>query len=138
MNKKRLTWEQYALAIANAAKLRSEDPWIKVGACALRHDHSVAATGYNGAPAGVEIAWADRDKRRQDVVHAERNCLNYVIPGECYLLACTLLPCSDCLKEVAIKGIKQVVFKDMYTTDKVVAEKSFDTAKKYGIVLTQL
>jgi dCMP deaminase len=136
-NMTRLSWEQYALAIAEAAKLRSEDPWVQVGACALRYDHTVAATGYNGALAGVTIDWSDRDKRREDVVHAERNCLNYVSPGECELLVCTLMPCLECLTQIALKKIPRVMFKDVYTTDPSSAEKVFAKAKKVGIMIHQ-
>ena len=133
----RLTWEQYALAIAEAAKLRSEDPYMQVGACALRHDHTVAATGYNGALSGVKIDWSDRDKRRAHVIHAERNCLNYVRPGECELLVCTLLPCPECLTEIALKRIPRVMYKDEYSTDPAMAVKSYSKAEQAGIVLKQ-
>lgn len=78
----RLTWAEYALAMADVARLRSEDPYVKVGACVLRHDHSVAGVGYNGAPPGVEIDWSDRDERRKRVIHAETNALRYVSPGK--------------------------------------------------------
>ena len=133
----RLTWEQYALAIAEAAKLRSEDPYIQVGACALRYDHSVAGTGYNGALPGITIDWSDRDRRRAHVIHAEKNCLKYIREGECELLVCTLLPCPDCLEAISKMKILRVMFKDIYTTDPNVAKASFSCAVKYGIKLTQ-
>lgn len=38
----RLTWEEYTLALTEAAKLRSGDLYQQVGACALRYDHAVA------------------------------------------------------------------------------------------------
>jgi len=57
------------MKLAFVASERSEDPYLKVGACALRADNSIAGIGYNGAPSGVEIDWSDRDDRRQRVVH---------------------------------------------------------------------
>ena len=60
----RLDWQEYALELARVASLRSEDPFMKVGACVLRHDNSVAGLGYNGAPPGIEINWENRDERR--------------------------------------------------------------------------
>tara|TARA_R110002110_G_scaffold402306_2_gene619541 strand:- start:141 stop:542 length:402 start_codon:yes stop_codon:yes gene_type:complete len=113
----RLDWESYALNLAKVASLRSEDPFIKVGACALRHDNSVASLGYNGAPPKIDINWMDRDERRKRVVHAEVNALRYVKPEECKLLACTLLPCNDCLKLIASYGIKEVIYIDEYEGD---------------------
>ena len=134
----RPSWEQYALTLAYAARLRSEDPYGQVGAVTLRHDHSTASTGFNGAPPGINIDWSDRSKRRPYVIHAERNACNYIKPGECYLIASTLLPCPDCLKEISIKGIKEVVYSEVYTTDPAVTQQSYDTAKLYGIKLTHI
>ena len=38
----RLSWEEYAIGLAEAASLRSEDPYVKVGAAVFRDDWSVA------------------------------------------------------------------------------------------------
>jgi len=130
----RLDWEEYALELARVASLRSEDPFMKVGACVLRHDNSVAGLGYNGAPPGIEINWENRDQRRKRVVHAEVNALRYVKPGECKLLACNLLPCNECLKMIASYGTKKVVFSNIYYLDK----SSLDLAKEFKIELIQL
>jgi len=127
----RPSWIEYALKIANVAALRSEDPFQQVGACLLRHDNSVAGVGYNGAPAGIEIDWQNRDQRRVRVIHAEVNALRYTEPGECYLLASTLLPCNDCLKSIATYGIKHVAFNEVYNRDK----SSLIMAKEFGITL---
>ena len=131
---KRLDWEEYALELARVASLRSEDPFMKVGACVLRNDNSVAGVGYNGAPPGIEINWENRDERRRRVVHAEVNALRYVKPGEGELLACILLPCNDCLKMIASYGIKKVIFSDIYELDK----SSLSLAREFKIQLIQL
>ena len=127
----RLTWKAYALKLAIVASERSEDPFMKVGACLLRHDNSVAGLGYNGAPSGVKLDWQKRDHRRVRVVHAEVNALRYTQPGECYLLACTHIPCNDCIKTIAAYGIKEVVFNDIYVRDM----SSLDIAKEFDIKL---
>ena len=113
----RLTWVQYALKLAAVAAERSEDPFLKVGACLLRHDKSVAGLGYNGAPSNVELNWENRDHRRVRVIHAETNAWRYITPGECELLACTHLPCNECLRNIAAYGIKKVAFNDIYNRD---------------------
>lgn len=130
----RPSWEKYALMLANTAAVRSEDPYIKVGACALRHDKSVAALGYNGAPRGVQIDWANRDERRKRVVHAEINCLSYCKPGEIEILATTLLPCSSCITTIASYGIKKVVYGEIYARD----DSALSLAKEFGIELLQI
>lgn len=109
---RRATWDEYAIGLAVAAAVRSEDPYVRVGAVVLRTDHSVAALGYNGAPPGVEINWSDRDARRQRVIHAETNALRYLRPGEGYLIAVTLMPCVECLKLARAHGIHEVRYKD--------------------------
>lgn len=111
---KRPNWDEYALLLAQTARLRSEDPWRKCGAAALRYDNSTAATGYNGTLPGLNLDWSDRPARQKFALHAERNCLNYVQPGECRLLATSYMPCAECLKEIAIKRIPRVVYAEEY------------------------
>ena len=113
----RLSWEEYAIGLAGAASLRSEDPYVKVGAVVLRKDWSVAGVGYNGAPAGIEINWSNRDDRRRRVIHAEINALRYVQPQEGHILACTLLPCSACVQTIAAHGIENILYKEVYEVD---------------------
>lgn len=130
----RLSWQEYALSIACAAAHRSEDPFQKVGACALRHDKSVAGVGYNGAPSGIELDWSDREARRPKVIHAEINCLKYCQPNQVSILACTLLPCRSCLQVAAAYKVKEVVFKDIYDKD----DMTLSLAKEFGIELTRI
>lgn len=128
-----MNWNEYALKIASVVAEKSKDPWKKVGAVLLRHDNSIASVGYNGFPAGFAEDWSDRDERRKFVVHAEQNAFRYVHPGECRLLACTLLPCGNCLRMAAAYGIKEVVFKEVYNFD----SSSLDIAEKLGVKLMQ-
>jgi dCMP deaminase len=123
-----------AAAVAETAKLRSEDFYIQVGACALRFDHSVAALGYNGAPPGIDIDWSNRDERRKRVLHAEWNCLKNCKPGEIWLLATSISPCSECVKQIAAYGIKKVVYRAEYERDSF----AFELAKEFSIELTKI
>lgn len=130
----RVTWEEYALALALVAASRSEDPYRKVGSCVLRHDKSVAGIGYNGAPPGINIDWTDRDDRRKRVIHAEVNALRYIRPDEGWLIAVTLLPCRSCLQMIASYGIKKIVYHDVYEEDEV----ALQLAEEWGIELIQM
>lgn len=134
MTKARVTWEAYCLNLAKTAKERSEDPYQKTGACALRYDNSVAGIGYNGAPSGIEIDWSDRDERRKRVIHAEINCLSYCKPGEVRLLACNLLPCRHCMQTIGAYKIPAVVYEQDYDKDNF----SLTLAKDFGIDLIKL
>lgn len=107
-------WKEYALLLAETAAVRSEDPWLKVGAVVLRRDNSVAGVGYNGAPSGVSIDWVDRDGRRPFVIHAEVNALRFTTPIDTRggLLATTHRPCAACMPLIAAHGITTIVYRD--------------------------
>lgn len=135
--KQRLSWKEYALRLAQTASLRSEDPFEKVGACALDYSNRVIAVAYNGLAPGVNADrefWLDRDRRRPYIVHAEANALSLIKRGECCILACTLLPCSCCATMISAYGIKCVVYKDIYKRD----TKALDIFKFNNICCEQL
>ena len=137
MSSGRLTWEEYALSLANVAALRSEDPWYRVGACALDSNNKVLSLGDNGlaqnkdAPANF---WDDRDARRPYMIHAEANCLSLLKAGECKVLAVTLLPCSCCATMIAAYKIPNVIYADTYELD----EKALEIFNFYDIKYRQL
>lgn len=134
--RKRLSWPKTALNLAlNVAYYRSEDPYVQVGAVAIKNDDSVVL-GYNGAPSGVEIDWSNRDDRRKRVIHAEANVLNFVKPNEVKFLATTHLPCPECLKIISQKKINLVYYRgelEGYPND-----FSFQLAEEFKIKLIKL
>ena len=116
----RISWEEYALSIAQTASSRSEDRYVKVGACALNSERMVVSVGYNGLASGKDVSydfWRNRDHRRKFMIHAEVNCLSLFKKGEAEMLATTLLPCSSCATLIASYGISKVVYKDVYERD---------------------
>ena len=121
----RISWEQYALNIAQTASSRSEDHYVKVGACALNSQQMVVSVGYNGLASGKDVSydfWRNRDYRRKFMIHAEVNCLSLFKKGEAEMLATTLLPCSSCATLIASYGISKVVYKDVYERDEQALE----------------
>ena len=135
-SRNRLDWPQTALKLAySIAESRSQDPYVQVGAAAIKFDKSILL-GYNGAPAGVEIDWSDRDHRRKRVLHAEANVLNFCKPGEVELLVCTHLPCPECLKTIAQKSIGAVYYDRVL--DGYDNELSFTLAAEFGIKLNKI
>lgn len=133
-NNYRISWEEYALKLAFVAAERSIDPWLKVGCCLLRHDNSIAGLGYNGEPAGMTIDWTNRDERRKRVIHAETNATRYIKPGEVYLSATTIAPCSNCVKILKSYGITKIVYKDVYKEDTF----GLELAKEFKMELVKL
>lgn len=134
---KKISWEEYALHLAHCASLRSEDPFIKVGACALSYDNRVLGVSYNGLQSGKKVSkkfWKDRDERRHYMIHAETNLLSLFKRNECKILACTLLPCENCAKMIAAWNIPSVVYLEEYN----LAPKTKDIFKFYNIKLKQI
>lgn len=133
----RIDWKEYALRLADVAKLRSEDPYMQVGACALSKDNRVLGCAYNGLATGKVVDpsfWNDRDLRRPFMIHAETNLLSLCKQGEVKLVASTLLPCTSCAQALAAYGVEEVVFNEIYQRD-VKALEIFDF---YKIKLTQI
>lgn len=134
----RIDWYDYAIELAYVAAKRSEDPYQKVGSVALRHDHTLIGTGYNGPPSGIDIEWDNREERRNFVIHSEINCLNNVKPNEAKFLAVTLSPCVDCLKTIAVKKIPLVIYSEIYTTDSETYKKTLKVAEIFKIKLLHI
>lgn len=128
----RVSWEAYALYLANCAALRSEDAYHKVGACALSYDNRVLGVAYNGLKAGKNPPkrfWDDRDKRRPFMIHAETNLLSLFKRDECRVLAVTLKPCASCARQICAWNIPLVVYGDNYDLDGNEADEIFDFYK---------
>lgn len=128
----RVSWQEYALHLAECASLRSEDPFQKVGACALSKDNRVLGVAYNGLQSGKKVNedfWKDRDYRRPYMLHAETNLLSLFKRNECRILACTLLPCDNCARMIAAWNIPEVIYREEYKF----ADKTKDIFKFYNI-----
>jgi dCMP deaminase len=135
--KQRIDWDTYALKLAEVAALRSEDPFVQVGASALDKDNRVLGVAYNGlAPGKIvsDVFWSDRDGRRPYILHAETNLLSMFKRNEAHTIACTLMPCSSCATHIVAHGVKRVIYKDVYTKD----QKSLDIFKFYGIEVKRI
>lgn len=133
----RPSWDEYALDLASVAATRSEDPFQKVGACALDHNNRVIGVAYNGLASGKTPPsdfWQDRDARRPFVIHAECNLLSLIKRGECKTVACTLLPCASCAVSIAAHGVERVVFREIYQRD----TRAFKIFEFYDIECKQI
>jgi dCMP deaminase len=133
--RRRPTWQGYAILIAWAARSRSEDPHVKVGACVLRKDGSVAGTGYNGVPPGIRVDLTDNARRRAMMTHAEVNALRYTTPKDVTggLMATTRFPCMDCVKQAASYGLKSIAYTEPATPTSVNMEEVRELGRNLGV-----
>ncbi|MEM6911374.1 MAG: deoxycytidylate deaminase [Verrucomicrobiota bacterium] len=132
----RLSIPAYAMALAQVACLRSEDPFRKVGAAALDHANRVIGTAYNGLAPGFEVSegfWDDRDQRRKYMLHAEVNLCSLFKRGDARLIAVTTKPCTSCMQMICAYGVKEVYYRDEYGVS-----EADDLAALYGVTLQQI
>lgn len=102
----------------------SKDNSVKCGAVIVRQDNSIASTGYNGFPRGVDDTIKERYERPIKYLfteHAERNAIynshenlkDYSI--FIYTHPQKLSVCSDCARAIIQSGISDVYLQSIDT-----------------------
>ncbi len=143
MKKKRPSWDKYFLEIARIVSKRSTCLRRQVGAIIVK-DKRILATGYNGAPTGIEHCETAGCLRKDLKIpsgqrhelcrglHAEQNALiqaaRYGINVAEGILYCTNHPCIICSKMLINAGIKDIVILSGYPD-----QMSQDFLKQAGI-----
>lgn len=125
----RPSWDSYFLEIASVIAGRSTCLRRQVGAVLVK-DKRLLATGYNGAPTGLEHCLETGCLRQEKNIpsgerhelcrglHAEQNAIiqaalhGVSIKGAD--LYCTHHPCSLCAKMLINAGIKRIILKEGY------------------------
>lgn len=115
-----------ALAEAEKVAKNSPDPYRKVGAVILDSDGYIISNGWNDCPEKFkedESFWADKEKRKPYMIHAEIMALIKTVTFKDDILVVTLKPCHNCILAIASAGIKEVWYKEeksnMELTDKI-------------------
>lgn len=135
-----ISWDEYFMAVARLAGLRSKDPNSQVGSCIVSTDNKILSMGYNGFPLGCsddEYPWAREGDPLETkyiyVTHSELNAiLNYrggSLQGA--KLYVSLFPCNECAKAIIQSGIRTVIYdSDKYdgTDANIVAKRMFQSA----------
>jgi len=143
----RLSWDEYFMEITKLVARRSTCIRRQVGAILVK-SRKILATGYNGAPAGLDHC-IDVGCLRQELnvpsgerhelcrgLHAEQNAIiqaafhGVSIRGA--TVYCTNLPCSICIKMIINAGIKNVVYLDGYADG-----LSLELIQRSGVKLTK-
>ncbi len=131
-NQDRPGWDEYFMMITKVVATRSTCIRRRVGAVIVK-DRQILATGYNGAPKGVEHC-VDRGCLRDSLsipsgqrhelcrgLHAEQNAIIQaafngvsIAGGSIYI---TNQPCYICAKMIVNAGLKRVVYSGKYPDD---------------------
>ena len=109
----RPSFPEWALGLAEAASVRSEDPYVQVGSVVVGYDWTVLGIGYNGLPPKVDMPeswWDDRDGRRPFMIHAEQNALRTVTTthADGLQVVSTHIPCATCMSLLGSYRVSRV------------------------------
>lgn len=109
-------WNARFLLLAEHIAGWSKDPSTKVGAVIVRSNRTIAATGFNGFPAGEDDSpelYADRVYKYAHVVHAEVNALSFLSEEDRKSKGLTLYSsfpvCPACLRKIGEAGVLRVI-----------------------------
>ncbi len=130
-----ISWDEYFMAVAKLAGMRSKDPNSQVGSCIVSADNKILSIGYNGFPRGCsdeDFPWAREGEdplktKYIYVTHSELNAILNFRGGtlEGAKIYVSLFPCNECAKAIIQAGIKKVIYDcDKYSgTPGVIASK---------------
>jgi dCMP deaminase len=130
---KRPTWDQYFMTITRQVAERSTCPRAKVGAVIVR-DRNILATGYNGAPAGLQhctdvgcLIYESRapggelESNCYRSIHAEINAITQAAKNGAAIaeadIYVTHSPCIQCFKVLVNTGVRRVFYERPYKLD---------------------
>jgi dCMP deaminase len=144
----RPSWEDYFLKITELVASRSTCLRRKVGAILVR-DRRILATGYNGAPAGLnhclEVGCLRADRgvpagQRHELcraIHAEQNAIiqaaRHGVSPVGATLYCTHQPCVICTKMLINSGVCRIIYLEGYPD-----ELSMELLEEAGVELVKV
>ena len=138
-----ISWDEYFMAIAKLAGMRSKDPNSQVGSCIVSQDNKILSMGYNGFPRGCsddEYPWSREEENPLDtkylyVTHSELNAiLNYrggSLEGS--KLYVSMFPCNECAKAIIQAGIKTLIYEVNKYPDSAAVLASIRMLKSAGV-----
>lgn len=149
IKRKRPSWDEYFLSIAETVSSRSIDPDTQVGSVIVNKRNRIVSTGYNSFPQNVDDSFLTTSKEPIEILpglmatkydlicHSE---LNAIASSETSLvestLYTTLFPCSSCAKAIITAGVTTVKYKS--TRDKPDFKISQLLMEQAGISLQKL
>ncbi len=120
----RISFDAYAMQICHTVALRATCRHRDQGAIIVK-DRRIVATGYNGAPPGMEdclqSGFCSKEEElpcRAEGLHGESNALISAAKAGVSIAGATLYciysPCHACCNMIKTAGIDTIVFEDIY------------------------
>ena len=142
-------WDHYFMNIAEVVASRSNCSRRHVAAVIVK-DHRIISTGYNGTPRGIKNCFEGGCLRCSSDTpsgtnlgecicsHGEENAIvqaaYHGISVKNGILYTTFSPCLLCAKMIINAGIKEVVYKELYSID----ETSMNLLHEGGVIIRAL
>lgn len=144
-NSKRLNWDNYFIKIAEMVGSRSTCDRACVGAV-IAKNKVILSTGYNGAPRGMphcdDVGHELSDGHCVRTVHAEANAIVQAARNgtsvDNAVIYLTISPCYDCFKMMVNAGVREVVYKNFYSSRYGLSKIVLTLAKKAKIKIRTL
>ena len=119
MSENRMSADKVYLLIARALSIRSTCLDKQVGCVIVNKQNEIIATGYNGAPRGIEhcidLGYCKKEHSGNPndcpSAHAEQNALLQCrVPEQIHTIYLTLSPCINCIRIIMNTPCKRIVF----------------------------
>ncbi len=138
--RKRASWDEYFMRIAQQAANRATCDRKHVGAVIVR-EKTILSTGYNGSIRGLphcdDVGHMMDNGHCIATVHAEANAIIQAAKNGTAIngadIYVTASPCWNCFKLIANSGIKRVVFLEFYRDERILT-----VAAAAGVELVQI
>lgn len=114
---------------------------LKVGCIVVKEDR-IISIGYNGTPKGwnnncEDILENGELKTKDSVIHAERNAIAKLArsneSAEKSVMFITCSPCLTCAEYIALSGIEEIYYKDVYR-----CSDGLEYLKKHGVKIAHV
>jgi len=105
-------WDQYFMAMAHLAAVRSHDEQTQVGCVIINDKNHIVSLGYNGFPANTKDDHLPRVRpgKYPFMLHAEQNAIsNMIIKDDKLKAYITAYPCSVCAKLLCQNNIRELI-----------------------------
>lgn len=108
----RPSWDEYFLAMAHLAAVRSHDAQTQVGCVIVDADNHIVSIGFNGFPMGTKDDNLPRVRpaKYPYMIHAEQNAIsNITIKNKNMRAYITAYPCSVCAKLLWQNNVRELI-----------------------------
>ena len=105
----------------------SPDPITKVGCVLVDKNYNVTSTGFNTVldDISIDLTQLNRHQKRNYIIHAEMVALLNA-SSHIEKAYCTIAPCIECVKLLSFAGVKKIIYRKTFGSNKIVDRDKFN------------